>query len=260
MTRLLRLISSEIRYRKLNFSSSVCAVAAATALFVAFHTMTSAQERENAARDPRPGIQLAGDSSRNRYGPFFSSRDIPTKPWTNNRCTVWWNIPAFHTTIWWRRCSGQSNWKEKTALLTGISNEYAPPGHKKKPMIFSVSPGKVYVGFQVSQRLGLKQGDSLELGGRQFEVERTLTEAGTQEDIRISANLADVQAILNEPGRINEIKAIDCLCLTEDEKPVGNTEGRIGSRGPGRQGDYDQKHGRDAGPATPSGRTVFLPI
>jgi putative ABC transport system permease protein len=32
--------------------------------------------------------------------------------------------------------------------------------------------------------------------------------------------LADVQRLLNRPGRINEIKAIDCLCLTSDQNPL----------------------------------------
>jgi putative ABC transport system permease protein len=45
-------------------------------------------------------------------------------------------------------------------------------------------------------------------------------EAGTEDDVRLYTALPDAQAILGLPGRISEIKAIDCLCLTAEQDPL----------------------------------------
>ncbi len=104
-------------------------------------------------------------------------------------------------------------------LLLGLSEEKAPPGRKKPPMQQGIAPETLHVGYQVAQRLGLTKGDRLMIGGREFEVARTMPQMGTLDDIRVMGNLGDVQQILGLPGQINEIKAIDCLCLTPDQDP-----------------------------------------
>jgi predicted lysophospholipase L1 biosynthesis ABC-type transport system permease subunit len=104
-------------------------------------------------------------------------------------------------------------------LLMGISGEQAPPGKKKPPMIFSVEPGTVHVGHEVARLLKLKKGDSLPLDEESLRVARTMPETGTVDDIRVIGLLSDVQRLLGLEGKINEIKAIDCLCLSADENP-----------------------------------------
>jgi ABC-type lipoprotein release transport system permease subunit len=94
-------------------------------------------------------------------------------------------------------------------LLMGISGERAPPGKKKPPMIFSVEAGTVHVGHEVARLLELNQGDRLPLGEENPRVARTMPATGTVDDVRV----------LGLEGQINEIKAIDCLCLTTDEDP-----------------------------------------
>ncbi len=106
-------------------------------------------------------------------------------------------------------------------LLMGISGEQAPPGKKKPPMIFSVEPGTLHVGYEVARLLGVKKGDSLSLGDQTMRIARAMPEMGTVDDIRVIGLLSDVQQILGLEGQINEIKAIDCLCLTADENPQG---------------------------------------
>lgn len=108
----------------------------------------------------------------------------------------------------------------RPALLTGIGDTIVDPGSGKKPMGFRIKPGQVFLGREVADRLGASTGSSVQIADRQFTVERILGESGTEEDIRIYGSLADVQSILQLPGRINEIKAIDCLCLTSDEDPL----------------------------------------
>jgi putative ABC transport system permease protein len=106
------------------------------------------------------------------------------------------------------------------ALLTGLGRTLVGPGEAKQPMGFRIPEGRVYLGRALADRLGVKRGESLALGGRSFAVERVLTESGTVDDIRIFTALADAQSLLGLPGQINEIKAIDCLCLTEEEDPL----------------------------------------
>lgn len=106
-------------------------------------------------------------------------------------------------------------------LLLGISGEQAPPGKKKPPMIFSVEPGTVHVGFEAARLLGVEKGDTIPLGDQTMRVARAMPEMGTADDIRVIGLLSDVQEILGLEGQINEIKAIDCLCLTADQDPQG---------------------------------------
>ncbi|HYV26339.1 MAG TPA: FtsX-like permease family protein, partial [Candidatus Eisenbacteria bacterium] len=116
----------------------------------------------------------------------------------------------------------------KEVILTGLAPTLTAPGQKKQPMGFEIKPGTVQLGFVVAQRLALKKGDALELGGKKFTVDRCLVESGTDDDIRVFGRLSDVQGILNLKGRINEIKAIDCLCLTADQDPLKILRAELG--------------------------------
>ncbi|HSH16161.1 MAG TPA: FtsX-like permease family protein [Verrucomicrobiae bacterium] len=106
----------------------------------------------------------------------------------------------------------------RPTLLTGIGDTIVGGG--KQPMGFRIKPGQVFLGRSIADRLEAKRGGTIRLGEREFTVERILGESGTEEDVRIYGALADVQAVLGQPGRINEIKAIDCLCLTADQDPL----------------------------------------
>jgi ABC-type lipoprotein release transport system permease subunit len=108
----------------------------------------------------------------------------------------------------------------KRVLLTGLAPTVTAPDQRKQPMGYRIEPGTVIVGAQVAQRLGLKKGDRVRLGSEDFAVERCLVEAGTAEDVMVYGALADIQRVLKLPGRINEIKAIDCLCLTAAQDPL----------------------------------------
>ncbi len=103
-------------------------------------------------------------------------------------------------------------------LLEGVSPSISDEG--KKPMGFSIPKGQLFLGSTAAQLLQTRRGATVELGGKSFTVERVLAESGTEDDIRVYGHLADIQAILNLPGRINEIQAIDCLCLTADKDPL----------------------------------------
>ena len=109
---------------------------------------------------------------------------------------------------------------DSTYLLTGISSEAAPPGKKKPSMIFAIKPGEVHVGYEAARALNLARGSELSLGNRTFTVAATLAETGDRDDIRLFVDLKDAQSLLALPGRINEIRALDCLCLDPSDDPV----------------------------------------
>jgi ABC-type lipoprotein release transport system permease subunit len=84
-------------------------------------------------------------------------------------------------------------------------------------MTFSVEPGTVYVGFEVARGLDIKERGVVDILGRTFTVVKCLSRTGSSDDIRVYGHLHDIQSILNLEGKINEIKALECLCLIEDE-------------------------------------------
>ena len=56
-----------------------------------------------------------------------------------------------------------------------------------------------------------------------------MSESGGVDDIRIQCHLRDAQDILNLPGQISEIRAVDCLCFTPTPDPAAILREEIGS-------------------------------
>jgi ABC-type lipoprotein release transport system permease subunit len=82
-------------------------------------------------------------------------------------------------------------------------------------MSFVVEPGTLLVGNQLVQALGLRKGDAVELAGEKMRVAACLVESGTDQDISVFGDLRDVQRITGLQGKINEIQALNCLCLDD---------------------------------------------
>ena len=55
----------------------------------------------------------------------------------------------------------------------------------------------------------------MQLGGRAFRVADMLPEQGTADDETIVMHLRDAQALLDKPGKINLILALECRCTVE---------------------------------------------
>jgi len=112
------------------------------------------------------------------------------------------------------------SWRDRDMILTGLSSEVIR-SDKQNPMAFVIKPGSVYVGFEIAKDTGIKKGDAIDIFGKTFNVEKTLAESGSDDDIRIYGNLGEIQSILNMSGKVNEIKALECLCLIKPgEDPV----------------------------------------
>ncbi|MFZ5833733.1 MAG: ABC transporter permease [Planctomycetota bacterium] len=105
-------------------------------------------------------------------------------------------------------------WPEKQAqiLLTGIRGEITQAGMKRKePLMKTVEPGQIVLGFSLAKQIGAKPGDKLKLLGEEFQVGRVHAFRGTRDDVTAWIDLAAAQRLLEKPGKITAIQAINCL-------------------------------------------------
>jgi putative ABC transport system permease protein len=215
------LIWRELAHRRLNAFLGTLGVLVAVALFVAYFTTAEASRRETTRLTRDIGFNLRiipGDTDMEQfwtdgYSARTMAEDTVQELAKYDRVFVVFNhlVATLEDRF---RVQGRET------ILTGLARAITAPAQQKQPMGFAIEPGTVHLGYQVAQGFGLKKGDSLELGSARFTVAQRLAESGTDDDIRIFGCLSDVQRILNRPGRINEIKAIDCLCLTSDQDPL----------------------------------------
>jgi ABC-type lipoprotein release transport system permease subunit len=210
------LIIKEIISRKLNFFLGMIAVIMAVAFFVSFYTSTEASNRETIRLTRDMGFNLRIIPNQTNMDDFwhkgFSNQTMPEDYVL--RFNDFKNFSYAHLTA---TLQERILWQGMNIILTGISPEIEPSGKKKAPMIFSIESGAVYLGYELAKRFKLRKGDKIEILGKSFTVAKTMTENGSDDDIRIFAPLADVQEVLNRKGEINEIKALNCLCLVDDK-------------------------------------------
>ena len=205
------MILKEIFHRKVNALLTLLGVVAAVGFYVAFVTMGSAAQRETTRimRDMGYNLRIIPKDTDMENFLLVGYADETMPEDTVQRFAEQRGITFVHLLATLQQTY---DWDGSRVLLTGVASEVSPADKKKPPMLFDVQPGTLYVGHEVADSKGLKKGDKVELGGQEFKVERTLTEAGSVDDIRVYADLADAQKILGKPGQINEIKALDCLC------------------------------------------------
>jgi ABC-type lipoprotein release transport system permease subunit len=207
----LQQIGREIRYRKTNFTLGLTAILLATALFVAFFSAGEASQRETTRLMRDMGFNLRiipRETDMERFWitgfsqlsmPEHYVQDLADHP----------GISYNHLTATLQKTI---TWEDHEVILTGMAPEVIPPGKTSSLMTFSIEPGTVYVGFEPAGNLGLSPGDIIEIENLPFTVAQCLPETGSRDDIRIYGLLRDVQNILDLPGRINEIRALQCMC------------------------------------------------
>ena len=154
----------------------------------------------------------------------FNLRIIPEKTdmnnfWTNgySNYTIpeeyidrFWDFKDFsfaHLTATLHR---MITWQGEKVILTGIAPEIEPSGKNKTPMIFTMEPGTVYIGYELANDMGLKHDEQIEILGRSFTIAKILSETGSMDDIRIYGTLPEFQELLGMEGLINEIMALNC--------------------------------------------------
>ena len=207
-----RLILKEIMHRKINFLLSVLAVCLAVGLYVAFTITGKASVNETRKLMLELGQNLRIIPKDTQMDKFwitgFSDLTMPQDYVYRFAEKVGYSYTHLTATL-----HKKIKWRGKTVILTGIMPEIFPPDKKfRKPMTFSVEPGTAYVGAELAEDLGIKEGDEIEISGHKLRVLKILSFKGSIDDIRIYCNLHDAQEILNLPGQINEIKALECMC------------------------------------------------
>lgn len=224
--RLLRLVLKESIHRKINFLLSLLATITAVALFVSFFTTGQASKQETTRLMRDIGFNLRIIPKETDMNDFwavgFSEYTMPEE--YVQRFAAYKSIYYSHLTAILQK---KVTWRDSEAILTGLSPEVESPGAKKSPMIFTIEPGTVHIGFELARSFEVKRGDKIDVLGRYFIVAKILPESGSDDDIRIYGHLSDIQDILNMAGRINEIKALECLCFTPGQDPLTVLRGEL---------------------------------
>ena len=208
----IQLIGREIRHRKTNFILGLTAILLASVLFVAFFSAGEASQRETTRLMRDMGFNLRvipGETDMERFWiTGFSQYSMPEH---------YVRDLAAHSGISYNHLTATlqktMTWRDHEVILTGMAPEVNPPGKTSSRMTYSIEPGTVYVGFEPAGDLGLRPGDIIEIENRTFTVAQCLPETGSRDDIRIYGYLKDVQDVLDMTGRINEIKALQCMCV-----------------------------------------------
>lgn len=229
----IRMVLKEIWHRKVNFVLAVLAVTTAVAFSVAFFTAAKAAARETARLMLSMGYNVRIIAKDADVGSFLLT-GIPDKTMPVDYLDKLANQQNISYNHLLATLEGKMNWRGMDILVTGIAPEICPTGHEKPPMIFQVDPGTVYVGHRIAESFQVKPGDTITLAGKELAVKKCLSESGGLDDMRMQCSLQDAQAILNEPKRVTEIKAVDCLCFAEGD-PIETLRKQILAILPGAQ-------------------------
>ncbi len=103
--------------------------------------------------------------------------------------------------------------QQRDIILVGTRGE-VPIMHRgmKKPLLDAVAPGKMVVGYRVHQELGLAEGDTVQLLGREFTISTLHPERGSTDDVTVWIDLRAAQELLGMENLINAILALECEC------------------------------------------------
>jgi putative ABC transport system permease protein len=222
------IILKEISYRKVNFLLALLALVLAVALFVSFFTLGQALKKETIRLTRDMGFNLSiipeATDMNDYWITGYSKVTMPQeyiKSLIQFRDLSYAHLTAtLHHTI---------QWKGKDLILTGVSPELEVEGNREKtPMLFLVPEGTVYIGFEIASQFNIKAGDEIDILGKSFVVEKTMVETGSLEDVKVYLDLPELQKLVNKEGRINEIKALNCLCLAEGVDPTEYLRKQLG--------------------------------
>lgn len=213
---LFKLIYKEILFRKLNFLLTFLAISLAVAFFVSFFTTNEASKRETIRLTRDMGFNLRiipKETDMNNfwlkgYSEFYMPEEYV------NRFREFKNFSFAHLTATLHKTI---IWNGKEVILTGIAPEIEPSGKEKTSMAFMIDTGMVYVGYELAKFMDLEHGATIKILDKNFVITKTLSETGSSDDIRIYGTLSEFQDLLLMEGLVNEIMALNCLCLSPDD-------------------------------------------
>ena len=222
-------ILRELGFRKLNALFSLLGLAMAVTVVVASQLLAEADERETRRVTRDMGFNLRLIPAETDLGQFYRdgfSRHAMDVSMLDRLATQLTNNVSFNHLVGSLRREYTINGQD--ILLVGLSETYVAPGQGKKPMGFEIEKGTIHIGSQVALVQEKKKDDTMHVGVRRFAVANDPIETGTPDDITIFVRLEDAQSVLGLAAKINEIEAIDCLCLTADQDPLAILRKEIG--------------------------------
>ncbi|MFC2128650.1 ABC transporter permease [Bacteroidota bacterium] len=213
---ILKQIIKEIRYRKLGFILGFIAVSLAVSLFVVFFTMTNASKKETIRLTRDMGLNLyiipAEAGIDNFWTNGYSDQTMPEK-WIK-KFYDFKNFSFAHITAVLKQ---KIFWEGNNIFLTGLSPDFEPTGQKKTSMVFNIKKGTAYLGYELAEKTGFQEGEKILVYNKEFIIEKNLGETGSSDDMSMYVELHDAQEILGLNGKINEIRALNCLCINPEE-------------------------------------------
>ena len=246
-----RLIFREILFRKLNFSLGVLSVGVAVACLVGelailqkhdarTDQIIAAKEAETKTRmaaledDYRkitkglgfnvlilPREQNLSDLFAEDFASKYMPEEYVERLAKSRVATIQHLLPSLQQKLKWPEV-------ERTVILIGVRGE-VPILHadEKKPLLEAVPAGTMVVGWELHRSLKLKEGDKLKLLGREFAIGKLHPERGTKDDITVWISLKEAQELLNKPGQINGILALECVCAADSLDKVRGEIGKV---------------------------------
>jgi len=151
--------------------------------------------------------------------------------------------------------------EDERLVVTGVEPVHrADESAEKEHLTEPIPPGRAKLGAEAARLLERSDGESIEVGGRSFEIVAVLPSQGTLDDYRVYLNLDDAQAALGQPGRINLIRAFLCMHRGRLAEVVKHQEETMRERFPGLQGVVVRNiaWARDLARRTTSGYLYYL--
>jgi hypothetical protein len=174
-----------------------------------------------------PKDQNLNDWYAEDYASKYMPEDYADRLAKSGVVTVRHLLPSLQQKIDWPE-------RKRKIILIGARGE-VPELHKSpvKPLVQPVPPGTISLGYELHRSMDIKTSDQVELMGRKFRVHACHKERGDKDDITAWIYLSEAQELLDKPGLINAILALECLCIGEEGLPLIRKE--IASILPGTQ-------------------------
>ncbi|MBL7186478.1 MAG: FtsX-like permease family protein [Phycisphaerae bacterium] len=160
-----------------------------------------------------PKDQNLSDWYADDYASKYMPEDYVVQLANSKVVTVRHFLPSLQQKIEWPE-------RKRTIILVGTRGE-VPNLHKSpvKPLVQAVPPGTIILGSELHRSMNIKVGDDVKLMGKSFKVQACYEERGSKDDITAWIYLAEAQELLDKPGKINAILALECHC-TGDALPI----------------------------------------
>jgi len=241
--RLPTLVLRELSYRKLNFVLALLAVAAAVAGLVGLlviltdhDTRTArsiaaqetqvtqrAKELEDDYRKITKGLGfnvliLPKDQNMADFlAEGYASKTMPESYVTKlaeakDIATIEHLLPALEQRTTW------TEHQDRAVRMVGVRGQvpFVYKQSEKKPLLDPVNKGEIVLGYELHHQYGLKVGQQITFRGQAFKISKAYPQRGTQDDITVWISLAEAQKMLDKPGQINAIWALNCNCFSAD--------------------------------------------